>query len=375
MKILVVGMSQNKGGIESVIHNYFCYFNKDNIQFDFLSHFQHIAFEDDFKKFGSKMYYIPTKHTNYFAYKKAITTFFKENSKFYDAIWVNLLQLTNIDYLKLAKRYGIKHRIIHSHNNKSGYKGVSKAIRGCIHEWNKLRLNHYATDFWACSEDAANFFYSRTDKKESRIIYNAINVEDFKFSEKDRLEIRKKYHLENTIVIGNIGRLQMQKNQLFLISTMQKLIKKIPNVKLVLVGDGPDKELLEAKINKFKLENNVIMVGLQDNVQPYLSSFDLFVFPSLFEGLGVAALESEANGVPVIASTGVPKNVKINSNFLFADLNKGVNYWAELVQKVVKKDSSRISYDVIKDEFSRTHFDIKKESNILEKLFLDMQEC
>lgn len=367
VRILVVGMSSNRGGVESVIMNYYRRFDKDKIRLDFLSHEEHIAFEEELRSYGSKMYYVPAKHSDPKKYKKALNNFFRLHASEYDVIWCNLLQLTNIDYLKLAKEYGIRRRIIHSHNSRSGYVGLAKIVRDCIHGINRQMVVNYATDFWACSQTAAEYFYPKSVMNKVKIINNAIDIHSVEFNESKRDEIRKQYKIEDDLVIGNVGRLQMQKNQTFMLDIMAEVVKFKPNAKLLLVGDGPDKDMLVSKMAELGLQNNVIFAGMQSDIQAYLSAFDVFLFPSLFEGLSVAALEGQANGVPFLASSnGNVPEIKINSNFSFVDLNDGAKHWADIVLEVAQQDN-RLKEDEIEASFDRAGFNIEKESLKLEK--------
>ncbi|MBT8903160.1 hypothetical protein BTI50_06120 [Lactobacillus delbrueckii subsp. bulgaricus] len=368
VRILVVGMSSNRGGVESVIINYYRRFDKDKIRLDFLSNEEHIAFEEELRSYGSKMYYVPAKRSGLKKYKKALNNFFRLHASEYDVIWCNQLQLANIDYLKLAKEYGIRRRIIHSHNSRSGYVGLAKIVRDCIHGINRQMVVNYATDFWACSQTAAEYFYPKSVMNKVKIINNAIDIHSVEFNESKRDEIRKQYKIEDDLVIGNVGRLHMQKNQTFMLDIMAEVVKFKPNAKLLLVGDGSDKDMLVSKMAELGLQNRcVIFAGMQSDIQAYLSAFDVFLFPSLFEGLSVAALEGQANGVPFLASSnGNVPEIKINSNFSFVDLNDGAKHWADVVLEVAQQDN-RLKEDEIEASFDRASFNIEKESLKLEK--------
>ena len=154
-KVLVFGMTDNPGGMESCIMNYYRHVDKNKIHFDFLCNWESMVCEKEVKANGSKVYTIPQKSRNYKAYKRAMNTFFSEHADEYDVFWYNTCTLTNIDYLIYAKRYGIKKRIIHAHNSGN----ETSMIRGILHYVNKIRLGRYATDFWSCSMAAAVYFF------------------------------------------------------------------------------------------------------------------------------------------------------------------------------------------------------------------------
>lgn len=361
--ILVFGMTANPGGVESVIMNYYRNINKEIIHFDFLCNsFDRIAYEDELINNGSKIFKISMRSKHPIKYHKELNNFFRSNSKNYDAIWVNLNSLANIDYLKLAKKYGIKKRIIHSHNSRN----MDNNLRGILHKENKKNIGKYATDFWACSSDAANFFYNDKLRSKVKIIKNAIDEKKDRFNKIKRDNIRKDYDLEDKFVIGNVGRLHFQKNQEFALKVLKEVKKLKKNAVLVLIGDGPDKEKLKNAAKKLKLEDSVKFLGVQKDIQAWLSAMDVFLFPSKFEGFGVAALEAEANGIPIIsAKKNIPKELKINSNFYFMDLKESPKSWADKIIEV--SNNKRLTFNIIEKNFKKNGWDIFKASTYLEK--------
>lgn len=281
-KILVFGMTENPGGVESVIMNYYHYMDKNTFHFDFLCNsYNKIAFEEEIISNGSQTFHFPARSKNYKKYKKELKNFFENNASKYDAIWVNVCSLANIDYLKMAKKYGIKRRIIHSHNSQN----MDSRLRGILHKYNKKRIAYYVTDFWSCSKEASEWFYDSSIIKKSIIISNAIDVEKYCFDDVKRKKLRRDLKWEENYIIGNIGRLHFQKNQMFILDIFEKLIKKEPKVRLILIGDGEDKTKLEKEIDKKKLNKYVYMAGIQKDICGWLSTFDLFLFPSKFEYL------------------------------------------------------------------------------------------
>ena len=364
---MVFGMTENPGGVESFLINYYRNINREIIQFDFLcnSH-ELVAYEDELLKLGGRTFHITARSKDRATYKKELEDVFVAHASEWDAIWVNVCSLANIDYLKIAKRYGIKKRIIHSHNSQN----MDSRLRLILHKLNKLIINKYATDYWACSEDAAHWFYSKDLMKKVVMIHNAIDVERMKFDEQKRRDIREHYGLDNRFLIGNVGRLHFQKNQEFAIDVFKKYHQDNPDSVLVLVGQGEDEEKLKQKVATCKLEGAVMFTGVQNDIQAWLSSFDLFLFPSRFEGLGIAALEAQANGLPVIASKGViPEEVKINENFLFLDINAGLEQWCYAIAEHQK--GKRLDYEKVKASFVTNGYDIETEVSMIERILVD----
>lgn len=367
-KILVFGMTENPGGVESVIMNYYRNIDRNKFQFDFLCNsLQPVAFEDELINLGSQMIHFPARSKNYFQYKKCLNAFFKNHASEYSAIWVNVCSLANIDYLILAKKYGIEKRIIHCHNSQN----MDNKLRGILHSYFKKKLDQYATDFWSCSKDASAWFYDRKLNNRIVIINNAIDVDSMKFDTIRRDDLRQKLKWNNNYIIGNIGRLHFQKNQKFAINIFSELLKKMPDARMVFIGQGEDEKDLKSQVKLLHLEDKVLFAGKQSNIRDWLSAMDLFLFPSVFEGLPLAALEAEANGLPVIASNKViPQELKINSNFIFFDLELLPADWAEQIAEM-RTRTCRETYQIIKENFKAHGYEITHEVLKLEKLLED----
>ena len=366
-KVLVFGMTENPGGVESVILNYYRNIDRSKIQFDFLcnSH-EKVAFEDELVKMGGKCIHFPARSKDYFGYKKELNRFFREHAHEYGAIWVNVCSLANIDYLILAKKYGIRKRIIHSHNSQN----MDSRLRGMLHKFNKRRIGKIATDFYSCSKEASDWFYTKDIMPKVVLINNAISTERMRFDEEKRQKIRNEYGLSEDYVIGNVGRLHFQKNQTFMLDIFEKTVAANKNVKLVLIGQGEDEEMLKKKASELGISDKVIFAGVQYDIAGWLSAFDLFLFPSLFEGLSIAALEAQANGIPVLASDGViPPEVRMNDNFVFFSLDAGAGKWNEKLLDM-KENVGRVDFETVKKNFVKKGFDIENEAKIFERNML-----
>lgn len=367
-RILVFGMTENPGGVESFLLNYYRHIDRDRIQFDFLcnSHDQ-VAYEEDLIALGARVFHIAARSRDRGRYHKELEAVFREHASEWDVIWVNVSSLANIDYLKMAKKYGIAKRVIHSHNSQN----MDSALRGVLHKWNRRRIGTYATDFWACSYDAARWFYQDDLLDKTVIIKNAIDVRKLAFDENKRRDIRSSLGIADEYVIGNVGRLHFQKNQMFLLEVFRCFLQLCPNARLVLVGQGEDERKLRQKCEDLRITEQVIFAGVQTNIDAWLSSFDLFLFPSVFEGLGIAALEAEANGLPVLASDEViPEEVRLNDNFKFFSLKETAAKWAEEAARM-KETSKRLTADEVMADFVREGYEIGTEAKRLERLLVE----
>lgn len=372
-KVLVCGLANKKdqGGIESMVLNYYKRLDKNKIHFDFIcnSDKYEMAYADQFKKMGSRIYYTVKRGSHPIKYYGQLNKLFSKISGAYDCIWFNTSDLANIIYLKLAKKYHIKRIIVHSHNSRLIVQGLKGSVYLNLHKIHKKKIKKYATDYWACSREASNWMFPANIK--SQIIKNAIDLKKTSFNSKKRDKIKNKYSLKDTFVIGNVGRLNFQKNQEFLIRIASELKKKKINFRIVIVGQGEEKENLENQIKKMHLSNNVLLVGQQNDMQAWYSAFDLFLFPSRFEGLSVSLLEAQANGVPIFASNRVsPKEIKINNNIGFMSLAKNSKSWAD---EIVKKylTGKRENASDIRNNFRIRGYDVDVEATKLENKFID----
>ncbi|WP_165329391.1 glycosyltransferase family 1 protein [Streptococcus tangpeifui] len=368
-KVLIFGMNENPGGVESFLMNYVRRFDQTKLHVDFLCNSMNpIAYEEELVQRGASIFHITARSQNPFKYYGELRHFFKEYAKDYDALWVNINSLANIDYLKQAKKYGIPVRIVHSHNSQN----MDSRLRGKLHNYNKKRISKWTTDFWACSDRAAAWFYEGEALRQAKIIPNAIDIEASRFSETARQSIRQQYGLQDAYVIGHVGRLHFQKNQEFILRVFAELVKVKSQARLVLIGQGDDEAMLKALADGLGVADKVIFAGVQKNVSEWLSVFDLFFFPSKFEGLPLAPFEAQANGLPVLVSEeGVPQEIKINPNVYFASLEKSPKEWAELIEKLSEQESRLPEQETVQ-HFQDSGYDIRHAAQELENNLLKM---
>jgi len=361
-RVLVFGMTDNPGGMESCIMNYYRHVDKNKIHFDFLCNWESMVCEKEVKANGSKVYTIPQKSRNYKAYKRAMNTFFSEHADEYDVFWYNTCTLTNIDYLIYAKRYGIKKRIIHAHNSGN----ETSMIRGILHYVNKIRLGRYATDFWSCSMAAAVYFFIKKQiySQKYRLINNAISTYNYKYDILIRNEVRKNLGLEDKYVIGHVGRFQFQKNHEFLIDIFYEYLKLDSRAVLMLVGQGEEEDAIRQKVINLGIEKSVLFMGVRTDVNRLLQAMDVFLLPSRFEGLPLVLIEAQTSGLRCLTTKNkVPYEVNVTGNVEFEELNENSIEWAHHIEYMEKQPYDRKScLDLITD----AGYDILKEAEKME---------
>lgn len=368
-KILMTGMSPVLAGTETFIMNYYRHLDSSIFQVDFIKRTREsIVFEDEIISKGSKVYYLPRKGKNPLKYMRQLREFFAAEGKKYDAIWYNAMAIPNLDLLEYAKKYGIKTRIIHSHS--SMFKG--NKVRQILHNMNRSKLPNIATHFFACSGIAADYMFPDEIRSSAQIIQNAIEVESFSFSEKDRLDLRTELGWNDCKVIGNVGRLDIQKNQPFLIDVFNEACKKNPSLRLVIIGKvagaNSTVDLIKEKIKSYGIEDKVLLAGSQNDMKKWLSSLDLFVLPSIFEGLPLSAVEAQANGLPVLVSDAVTKELKILDSIRYLSLDDSIEVWAKNIFELL--EIPRSSELEIKEMFKQKGFEIETQALTLQNILL-----
>lgn len=366
-RVLVFGITDNPGGVEAVIMNYYRCFDAKKVQCDFLCNTEKVAYEEEIKKRGGKIFRVTARSVDPARFKRELTEFFEKNAKNYDVFWMNVCSLANIEYIKLAKKFGIKRRIIHGHNSEN----MDSRLRGLLHLFNKKQIAKYATDFWICAYDSLDWFYPKSIKKSGnyKIINNAIDFNTYKFDAKIRNEYRKQEKCGSKTVIGNVGRLHFQKNQMFLLDVFDEYNKLNPDSVLWLVGDGPDKEMLKEKVAKLGLGEKVKFLGSRPDVPKLLQAMDIFLFPSVFEGFGIAAIEAQCAGLPTFTiKDALPNTAKITDKFFELQKTLPGKRWAEIITEQIQSmsdENRRIPHRILVD----AGLDIKVEAKKVEDDF------
>ena len=248
----------------------------------------------------------------------------------YDVLYVNAYQSLSLGCLRLAEESGISVRIAHSHNT-ALRKSLTQPLKLVLHCWARKNYSDVMTCRWACSKAAAKFLFGETD--DWHFIPNGIDVSRFRFDPEEREKSRKELGLDGKMAIGNIGRLCYQKNQEFLLDVFREVLVLCPESALLLVGEGEDRPKLLEKAKALGVKDSVIFCGATDKVERLYWAMDVFVFPSRFEGLGIAAVEAQAAGLPVICSEHIPREAWVTDQVTQLSLSVGSNAWAEAIRK------------------------------------------
>lgn len=327
-KILVSELTSCYGGMEAVELQYCRELEKVGIHSDFIVRSSDISYLDKLPS-SSRLFYIPEKMRDPLEYKRELRKLFARMID-YDVFWANHNQLTNIDFLKAAATSGIPIRILHSHS--AGMDG--SPLRRMVHALNRERAKKLSNRLVACSESAGNFMF---DDSDFTVLPNLIDVTSVSFDMKKRQEVRMGLGFEDCFIYGAVGRIEVVKNHLFLLELFPKLLQRNPKARLVIVGDGSQINILKKAVESSGLNSYISFVGVQDDVQGYLSSFDCFCMPSLFEGLPISLLEAQFNGLPCVCSDNIDRASSISNAVHFTSLENEEG-WIRQLSEVSRKD-------------------------------------
>ena len=324
--------------------------NRDKYQFDFLIFSdEKDGFYDEVLSLGCRVFYVPSRRAGIINYHKNLNRFFSLHADEYEVVHLNGMSLTTIAPLYYSKKYGVKKRIMHVHG--ATWEGIHNKI---FHNLNKLRISQIANYWLGCSQEALEWGFGRMNcYDKSIIIKNGIDLEKFKYIPETRSQIRAFLNISpGTLVLGHVGRFNVLKNHDYLIDVFRLVHENKIDSKLICVGEGELLDTIKRKVEDYGLDNDIIFLGNVDNVPEILHAFDIFVFPSISEGLGFVALEAQANGLPTIASTGVPSEVMVSDNFIRLPLVDDYKYWADKIIEMAKSGRHEINKDSQLFEFS-----------------------
>ena len=351
------------GGVESVVMNYYRNIDKSKIQFDF------ICDEDstnipraEIESMGGRIILIPP-YQKVYKYQKELKKVLKEGQ--YKIVHSHINALS-VFPLRAAKKAGIPVRIAHSHSTTNKKEWKKNLLKMALKPFSKV----YATDYFACTEHAGRWLFGdkEFDKGNVYVLNNAIDLDKFKYDEQVRIAKRKELGIDdNTIIIGHAGRFVAQKNHEFIIDVFNEVHRENKNTKLMLIGKGPLEEQIKEKVKQYGLTEAVMFLGQRpEDIHELYQAMDVFLFPSLYEGLGMVAIEAQCSGLPCICSTEVPQIAKVTENIEFIDLKENIKKWTKEILLRVNNDRKK---DYI-EQVGECGYNIKSEVKKLENKYL-----
>lgn len=371
IRVLQVFTIMNRGGAESMIMNYYRQINRDKIQFDFLVHRKEkAAFDDEIESLGGKVYRMnPINPMMPGSYYEQLRSFLKEHNEY--AIIHSHLNTFSCFPLKIAKEFKIPCRIAHAHiaiddisvfSLFSRKESIKETFKKLIKLQLKKKVKKDATHLFSCGEKAGDWLFGRGASY--TMMNNAIDTSKFVYEEAIALEYKKQFKLEDTLVIGHIGRFASQKNHAFLVEVFNSLVKKKPNSVLMLVGDGPLRKGIENEVKELGIADKVYFLGIRADIPKLFQMFDAFVFPSFYEGLPVALIEAQSAGVKIVASDTITEEVHLTEDVTFLSLEKSATVWAETILKNGSSQKSDNTNKIIKG-----NYDIVSNTKMIEAFY------
>lgn len=343
------------GGVEAVLMNYYTHIDREKIQFDFIcdSDSTDIPYEK-IESLGGRVILIPP-YQKIFRYQKELKKVLKEGN--YKIVHSHINALS-VFPLFAAKRAGVPIRIAHSHSTSNKKEWKKTIIKSILKPFSRL----FATDYMACTKHAGEWLFG--SKASVYILNNAIDLNKFIYNETIRENKREELIIPNDAkVIGHVGRFVEQKNHDFLIDVFKEIHEEDKNTILLLIGQGPLMKKTQEKVKELGLENNVRFLGQRSDINELYQVLDLFLFPSIYEGLGMVLVEAQCSGLKCIASTEVPTIAKVIPDLIeFVNLKLGAKEWAKVTIECLNEDSNRI---INKIDFEEKGYDIDLESKKL----------
>ena len=348
IRILHVLGALDRHGAETMIMNIYRNIDRSKIQFDFIIHTnEKCDYNDEINKLGGKIYSVPRyAGINHFKYKKAWADFFNIHPEY--RIIHGHMRSTAAIYLKIAKKHGLI-TIAHSHSTASRGNKAVQLVKNMMH----LPIRYTADYLFACSAEAGKWLFGKKAIKKDnyKIIKNAIDVEEYLFNETKRKEMRKALGIEDKFVVGHAGSFTYPKNHKFLIDVFCQVEMQNKNSVLLFAGDGELRPQIEKRISSLGIKNKVILTGVVSNVNDYMQAMDVFVFPSIWEGLPVTIVEAQASGLPCIISDKITNEVCITPYIKSVPLTKSANIWADIIISSKKVDRSDTKHYIEKSGF------------------------
>lgn len=353
-RIFMVGMSRNKGGVESYIANLAAHLNADEFQ---------LVYDGPEIVLDGEKWKRPANRHNYFKWYLFWKKFFRKGH--FDCLYVNACDIVSIDLLRFGRSAGIPVRILHSHSS-GNQQGITKKLslfhRIC--EWrNRKVLHKYATHLLACSKVAGEWMF---DGRPFQIVKNGIDLDKYAYRDGYRVKCRSAFNIDvHSPLVGCIGRLSPEKNPLRSMEIAGEVLRLCPDAHIVFIGDGELRPAVQQKAVDVGVADKVMFTGAVDNVNEWLSAVDCLMMPSLFEGLPFVLVEAQAAGLPCIVSSAVSKEADLTGLLKFVSLNESSAVWAqEILAHCVgqRPDTSRLLTDA--------GYSINESTKSIEKMLL-----
>lgn len=349
VRILNLFTIMNRGGAETMVMNYYRKIDRTKIQFDFMVHRQeHGEYDDEIEALGGRIFRMsPITPVSLMKYQRELQKFF-QNHQEYHILHSHMSELGYFAF-KEAKKCEVPVRICHAHNAPVFFsETIEEKIKRIPREILARLIRENTTDFFTCSQIAGEWLYGRKCCKDMVFMRNAVDASAFRYNDSLSERIKSQFGWQDNLVIGHVGRFNPQKNHAFLIDVFDAFRQKHPNAILVLVGSGYLETMIKEKVMERHLDTCVKFLGNRSDMVELYQAFDLFLFPSLYEGLPVSLVEAQAAGIPCVVSDRISVQTHITDSYYPVSLNASLEEWNMVVDKALK-DGKQDTFSKIKE--------------------------
>lgn len=360
-KVLVIGSGPFvKRGVESYLLSLYKYIDHNMIKMDFLTPYtcDNALFFEATKEYEDTVVELGIKRNKILFPMRffiRIYSYLKKNK--YDTVYINTGNIIPMSIAVCAAVTAkVPKRVVHSHNG-----GVDTIKNRISKRLFSPFLKYLPTEYLACSELAARFVFPSNCLKKTTIIPNGIELQRYAYNSDSRKYIRDKMNIADYCVVGHIGAFIEQKNHVFIIDIIKNISQLNLKVKFILIGEGPKLELIKKAVKENGVDSYVIFAGVTNEVEKWLSAFDIFILPSKYEGLPVCAIEAQASGLPCLLSDNITDEIELTNNITFLPIDRGGMLWADEIHKLSMNE--RIAQNKIE---KLENFDVKRSAKIVE---------
>lgn len=362
LRVLNLFTIMNRGGAETAVMNYYRRIDRDRLQFDFLVHRDEPgAYDQEIRALGGRIFVAPRMTlTSLHTYRSFVERFFLAHPEF------RLVHshMSELGYLALraAHEADVPVRICHAHNRPHGIDRKS-AARFVLKHACRSHITHH----FACSLDSGAWLFGSRHMASLHLMKNAIDASAFAYDDLKRTTMRSSLGVTDEFIVGHVGRFERQKNHSFILQTFKEILIRHPRSKLVLVGDGPGRDQSEQHAKRLGVSDHVLFLGVREDISELLLAMDVFVFPSLFEGLPVSLVEAQASGLTCFISDRISSDAVTTDHVQFVPLALGPEHWASRVLSA-RNVNDRSSTSI--DSVSEGGFDVAVQALELEKFYM-----
>jgi len=370
-KILHFVGQMNRGGAETLIMNIYRHIDRSKVQFDFAVHTDQPGhFDQEIMALGGRILPLPQPSAiGFHTYGRALTNTLREYGPF-AGVHSHVHHFSGY-IMHVAKKEGVLIRVAHSHSTQDGQR--DSWLRTAYRWYMRRLIFQHATHMFGCSHTACEALFGLNYWRDPRVrvLPNAIDLAPYKTLPSEKRTLRQSLSLPaDDFLIGHVGRFSLVKNHRFLIEIFAALLKELPTAHLVLVGDGPLRSDIESLIQTKGIKDSVHLLGIRSDIPQIVGALDMFVFPSLYEGIPVALVEAQAAGVPCVVADTVSNEADIKVGLVhFVNLQARVDLW---VQKILEElRTNRPDWMDRQRALQATGYDIRHISLWLQETYAD----